>query len=273
MVLDKGLAVATVSKHCKRAKTLLAEAVRDRLLVDSPFENLKGGSEANPDRQRFIDSTMAQQILEACPDADWRCIFALARFCGMRCPSEVLTLKWTDIDWAAGRIRIDSPKTGLRFCPLFPEVRTELAAAFELAPDGAVHIVRRYRNGQNLRTQFLRILERAGIVPWAKPFVNLRSSCRTELENEGIRSHVCDSWLGHSTAVAQKHYLQVTDADWKNALQRRPLTGSLVTSGAATITKNHATHKPLENIASDASQGFVMARGIPPTGLEPVTKL
>lgn len=216
LAVDKGLAVASCSKHAKRAKTVMAEAVRDRLLAESPFAGLKGGDESNPDRHRFITPEASALVVVACPDADWRVIFALARWGGLRCPSEVLALRWRDVDWAAGRLRIESPKTGLRFCPLFPEIRAALAEAFEAAPDGAEFCVGRYRAVENLRTQFARIVERAGVVPWPKPFVNLRSTRRTELQ-ERFPDHVVNAWLGHSGAVAAKHYLQVTPEHWERA--------------------------------------------------------
>ena len=101
---------------------LIAEAVKDRLLSESPFAGLKGGDESNALRQRFIGIDVVAKVLEACPDADWRLIFTLARYGGLRCPSEVLGLKWTDVDWAKNQLRIDSPKTGLRFIPIFPEI-------------------------------------------------------------------------------------------------------------------------------------------------------
>lgn len=104
MSSDKKLSASTISKHCKRAKTMLGEAVRDRLLTVSPFAGMKGGVEVNPERQRFIDAATSKLVYDACPNADWRCIFVLCRFCGMRCPSEVLNLKWADIDWDAGKI-------------------------------------------------------------------------------------------------------------------------------------------------------------------------
>jgi integrase len=269
-MLARPLAQSSVSKHTKRAKTMLAEAVRDRLLAESPFAHLKGGSETNPARQRFIERTAADRVLDACPDADWRCIFALARFGGLRCPSEVLGLKWTDIDWDAGRLRIDSPKTGLRFCPLFPELRVVLSEAFALARDGAIHVVTKYRDGQNLRTQFGRIIERAGIVPWPKPFVNLRASRRTELQ-EQFPSHVINVWLGQSTVIAERHYLQVTDQHWQDAVecpQSRPPIRPPIPNGSESLTKNQGTQKPLENMGIDALQGLAMAGLIPPTGLE-----
>ena len=73
-------------------------------------------------------------------------------------------------------------------------------------------------NEINLRTNLLRIIKAAGCEQWPKLFVNLRSSCRTELE-ERFPSHVIDGWLGHSTAVAKKHYLQTTDDYWEKAAE------------------------------------------------------
>lgn len=42
------------------------------------------------------------------------------------------------------------------------------------------------------------------------------ASCATELAGE-FPPHVAAEWLGHSTLVAQKHYWQVTDSDFKRA--------------------------------------------------------
>jgi hypothetical protein len=62
----------------------------------------------------------------------------------------------------------------------------------------------------NLRTQFERILKRAGVTPWPQLFHNLRSSRKTELA-EQFPSHVVCNWLGNSEDIARKHYLQTTD--------------------------------------------------------------
>ena len=182
-MLAKPLSIATVSMHTKKAKTMFNEAVNDRLLPENPLAALKGGSESNPERLRFIDASTAKKVLNACPDSDWKVVFALARYAGMRCPSEVLGLKWTDIDWADGRLRIDAPKTGLRFCPLFPELRTVLADAMDAAPDGAIYCAGLSHGVRiNLRTQLGRILENSGVKPWPKFFQNLRASWRAELQ-------------------------------------------------------------------------------------------
>ena len=71
---------------------------------------------------------------------------------------------------------------------------------------------------QNLRTTFNKIVKRAGLKHWPKPFQNLRSTRETELM-EIYPSHVVVSWIGHSEKVARKHYLQTTDAHFEKAVQ------------------------------------------------------
>ena len=61
---------------------------------------------------------------------------------------------------------------------------------------------------------------RAGIILWEKPFQNMRASCATDLI-EIYPSHVCEAWLGHTGAVADRHYRQVTEKHFQKAAQRR----------------------------------------------------
>ena len=58
-----------------------------------------------------------------------------------------------------------------------------------------------------------RIIALAGIEPWPKTFHNCRATRRTELQGE-FKTHVVNAWIGHGSAVAEKHYLQVTDDDF-----------------------------------------------------------
>jgi integrase len=68
-------------------------------------------------------------------------IITLARYGKLRCPSDVLSLQWQHVDWDQRRIRVPSPKTEhqgkeSRMIPMFPELRTALEEAWELAPEG-----------------------------------------------------------------------------------------------------------------------------------------
>ncbi len=278
--VTKTMAKSTVSKHIKRTKTIFAFAVRDRLLPESPFADQTGMSEVNRDRDHFVTREVAKKVLAACPDHDWRLIFMLSRFGGMRCPSEVTGLKWSDVLWDVSRLRIDSPKTGLRFCPIFPEVLPILEAAFDDAPAGATFCVQRYRAGANPGTQMQRIITAAGCKPWEKTFQNLRSSRRTELQ-EAWPDHVINAWLGQSSAVAAKHYLQVTDSHWDGAITAGeplesgpaqnygPKSGPLPANPQAFPGKT-AQKNPV-NLPPKGSKTLGKMHSVPPLGLEPRT--
>ena len=80
-----------------------------------------------------------------------------------------------------------------------------------------------------------KIVKRAGIIPWPKPFQNLRSTRETELM-EIYLAHVVCGWIGNSEAVARKHYLQVTDAHFEKAI---------IPKLAETVARQVA-HKPCE---------------------------
>ncbi|MBI1348986.1 tyrosine-type recombinase/integrase [bacterium] len=213
----------TCRKRSAIAKLFFNAALRKKLISESPFRDLKGTVRPNSDRLKFISVADIRRVIDQSPDPEWQLIIALARFGGLRTPSETLTLRWEDVNWAENRLTIWSPKTAhhagkeCRVIPLFPELRPFLEAAFHAAPDGAVYVVERVRSrSANLRTQMLRMIRRAGLEPWTRPFHNLRASCETDLANR-FPAHVVAKWLGNSVQVAAAHYLQVTDEHFRAA--------------------------------------------------------
>jgi integrase len=216
-------APATVGRTVRHAQQFFRAAVRRKLIAENPFQELKAPSQANTTRAFFVSRQIASQVLDACPDAEWRVIFALSRFGGLRCPSEHLSLEWSDVHWDKDRVRVRSPKKehqadgGERWVPIFPELRPHLEAMFDQAEPGTVFVVNRYRNtNANLRTQLLRIMRRAGVKPWPRLFQNLRASRETELA-ESYPLHVVCEWIGNTARVAEAHYLQVTEEHYQRA--------------------------------------------------------
>ena len=112
----------------------------------------------------------------------------------------------------------------------------------------------------NLRTTFEKIIRKAGIEPWPKPFVNMRSTRETELNNE-FPIHVVAKWLGHSVDIAVNNYLQMTGEHHKKALEYRvppPISGSGVarnspTLGASCYTSNFNAQKEVSQKASQSA--------------------
>jgi len=194
---------------------------------------------ANTTRMFFVTREMADRVLDACPDAQWRLIFTLCRYGGLRCPSEVLRLTWGDVDFDKMRLTIHSSKTehheggGVRLVPIFPELEKHLLDVYGQAPTGSEYIITRYRQANaNLRTQLERIILRAGLVPWPKLFQNLRSSRETEL-CERWPEHVACAWIGNTQTVARKHYLQVTEEHFERAVRRGTESGTRAAQNAA----------------------------------------
>ena len=279
-LLRQGLADNTARRRCGIAKQFFKAAVRKRLIIENPFLDLPASVLANNARFHFISREDAQKVLDACPDAQWRLLFALSRYGGLRCPSELLGLRWVDVDWARNRVTVRSPKTEhhhgheSRQVPLFPELLPYLQEAFDQAKPGAEFIITRYRDSNsNLRTQLNRIIQKAGLTPWPKLFQNLRSTRETELA-ESFPMHVVCSWIGNSQPVAAKHYLQVTDEHFTQAVQNpvqqasaRARTGSQSYRGD---TANAPFCSPMRTDATPCVNKEL--RGIRRVGLEPTTR-
>jgi integrase len=162
-------------------------------------------------------------VLRACPDAQWRLLIVLARYAGLRIPSEALMLRWCDINWEDNRMVVRSPKTehlegrSSRTVPIFPEIKPHLLECFEHARAGEEFVITRYRRGnQNLRTQLGKIVRRAGITGWVKPWQNMRATRETELAAEWPVHVVC-AWMGNTPRIAMKHDLNVTEGDFDRA--------------------------------------------------------
>lgn len=252
---------------------------------------VKGGSESNDSRKHFVSRDITEKVLEACPDAEWRLIVALARYGGVRTPSETLGLRLNDVDWVNDRFTVTSPKTKKqgkpwRVVPLFPELRPYLEDAADLAPKDAEFFINRYRDkNANLRTQFNRILKRAGVTPWPRLFQNLRASRETELANE-YPLHVVTAWLGNTPSVASKHYLQITDSHFAQAsAQEADLGGATggamkcelgVQQGVLSVSSSDSQQvtklRPTIGVTSASAviPNVFATDTVTPTGLEPV---
>ena len=260
-LIGEGLADNTVRRRCGIAKQFFRVAVRRKLIMSNPFENLKSAVQGNPQKFPFITRGDAEKILAACPDAQWRLVFALSRFGGLRCPSEHYGLTWADINWQHGRMLVRSPKTAhhsgheSRLVPLFPELLPYLWEVFDKAEPGTEHVVTLYRErgdvrACNLRAQFRRIIIRAGLKPWPKLFQNLRSTRETELAEQWPEHVVC-AWIGNSSAVARKHYLQVTEEHFERAAGMSDDTGKAAQNAAQ---QTHAESRIPSLVVSETAQ-------------------
>lgn len=214
---EQGLAVNTVRIKIAAAKQLFGAAKRQRLIDANPFEGIASSPVTNESRTYFVTQEVTQRLLKQIKSRKVRLIVALVRYAGLRCPSEVALLRWSDIDWERGRMTVSSPKTAgcgrnRREVPIFPELYLYLQRSY-LKRKGESCVP----NPGTYRWHVERALCKLGIKPWPKLFQNMRSSRQTEL-CEQFPPHVVCKWLGNSPLVALKHYLQATDSHFERAI-------------------------------------------------------
>lgn len=164
-------------------------------------------------------------VLDACPSVGWKVVVGLCRFAGLRCPSEVGSVTWADVNWEKGRLTVRSQKTehhgadhAVRVVPISADLRLILDDAWSVAGEGATLVAPQAANPtSNLRTTMEKVIVRAGHQPWARLFQNLRASCETDWV-EQYPAHVVAKWLGHSPKVAAQHYLMSRDHHFEDVV-------------------------------------------------------
>ncbi len=218
-MLQRGLAEATVRRRCAHAKNMFGYGVRLRLIDNNPFGN-KAVPTASPKgkAKTFIDDALSRRILEHLPDARWRLIWALARWGGVRIPSEIAALRWDGVDQAAGRLTIYSPKTeryhgqDVRQIPLFPEIEQAMMDWYEVSYNGdAMVFPGASISAAAYRDTLIRAINRAGGKLWPKLWTAVRATRRTELKQpmaNGLRlpDEAVNAWMGHSSTIGTAHY-------------------------------------------------------------------
>jgi hypothetical protein len=252
-----GLAEATIRKRSGFAKQFFTHAVRKRLLPANPFAELKSAARGNPDKFHFVSTEESLRIMDTCPSIEWRLIFSLASWGGNPRSKRTGPTEMGGRRLGAGTDSHYEPEDRTsrrrRIPPdsYLPQVLLHLEAAFDAAPEGAELLFSR-RSGVNLRTGLLRILGRAGVTPWPKLFVNLRATRATELRAQ-FPAHVCNAWIGHSEAIANEHYVRVTDEDFARAVG--------TPSGCGQVPPQKAAQNPAQQAHANGGKGL---QGDPP---------
>ncbi len=188
----------------------LGRAVELGLIGSNPFLTpaIRRSVPANPEKHFYLDPQSAERIIACCEDAERALMFALARFGGLRLPSESLDLRWADVDLAKGVMKIRSPKlrgrkNAVREVPIFPPLQAALLRA--KAQSTSEYLLPNLRLHKNLAVSLRRMATSAGVPEWDAPMVNLRASCETDWMNE-YDLESATQWCGNSPRVAMAHY-------------------------------------------------------------------
>ena len=218
---SSGLAPATVAKRTIVAKNIFNRAVHWKMISSSPFAHLKSGNQRNPARIHYVDKAAIDAMLAACPNNEWRAIIGLARYAGLRCPSEITALRWEDVDWKKRSLTVRSPKTErhtgheVRVVPIDRvNLREILAAHYAESSGKGLVFPCLQRNYTGCYMRLRRIVEQAGLERWPRLVQNLRASCAIDWAQSNPGKDTAE-WAGHSLAVAMAHYLAASDKNFQ----------------------------------------------------------
>jgi integrase len=173
------------------------------------MQHLKGGAVATSN-ERYVTAEEADAIIAKLPDVRWKLLFGLARYAGLRIPSESHLLNWADVDWEECRLNVRSPKTEhhrgheRRTVPITKKLMKLLQDRFDVAGDGEEKLVT--MPGGNVRRTIEAAVKDAGVPAWDDLFRTLRRSWEIEWASEAHPQFAVSKWIGHSLTVSGKHY-------------------------------------------------------------------
>ena len=207
----KGMAEATVCLHVRNAKTIFNMAVDDEIIVRNPFAKLKGTPPELDKAWPELSDADIQRIVDAAPAPAWKAMAGLLAWAGLR-RGEALRLTWQDIQWERNRLivrnasgKVTTKQRTREVLLVEPLAKLLLDVRETTTSDRPADV-----SSNNLRRTMRHIIRRAGFAEWSKTFHAFRKSRATTWRAKFPES-VVDAWLGHSLAVARKHYTKVPE--------------------------------------------------------------
>jgi integrase len=144
-LLARGLRPATVHTRLGYARQMFEDAVRHGHLPSNPWRYVRHRKGNPAERRAYVSVADVERVIEYCPSVYLRLLVALARYGGLRIPSEALALTWANVNWEHGKLTVPSPKTvrcgkPYRVIPLFPLLRPHLGAVWDITPEGETYV-------------------------------------------------------------------------------------------------------------------------------------
>ena len=248
---DEGASNGTINRELtaiKRAFSLAAQAGRIMLRPHIPM------LEENNVRKGFFEPAQFLAMRDKLPE-DVQPLVTFAYITGWRIPSELRSLRWAQVDFGAGRIRLEPGTTKNKEARTFPftgELRALLegqkAKADALKKCGIICPYVFNRRGKPIR-EFRRTWKSACIaagVPGRIPHDFRRTAVRN-LVRAGIPERVAMMMTGHKTRSVFERYNIVSEGDLDMAARRLDEISSTV-SCTADSSENVTPYAPVAQV-------------------------
>lgn len=200
----------TIAGHVRMAKALW-NAAHKAHGVPNPFSQLAIRAVTPLPEVPDLSDADIGRLVDACPTPAWKALVGLCAFGGLR-RGEALLIDWQAVQWADNRLLVPQPKTAgstdrpARHCLM----ESQLARILQEVQDSQAGPLLAQVPQRNLHRDMRKIIGRAGLSPWRKPFHGLRK-WRSSTWKRVYPAAVVDAWLGHGAEVARRSYYGVPE--------------------------------------------------------------
>jgi integrase len=215
---------------------------------------------------RFLDTAELEAVIRAVENDKLgkmeRVLYLTAAMTGLR-QGELVALRWRDVDWTAGLIRVrrnytrglfGTPKSrrSSRAVPMADRVATELEHHFQRSyyqdDDDLVFCHPDTGNpydASKLRQRFKRAVKRAGVRDVR--FHDLRHTFGTRMAGVGVPMRSLQEWMGHADLTTTLRYADYSPDQAQGARYAEAAFGAGTNSGTNLSTSEHNSEqdKPL----------------------------
>ena len=224
---EAGIKAATANRDLRFLAQILKQAERERYIRRSPFDLAKCFLNESKERRRpkiLTDEEQGRLLAVASPRI--RTLTVLGVETGMR-TGEMQNLRWEDVDFLQGRIKVEKSKTqaGIRVLGMTAFCKSELLRWRNLVGEESEWVFPSFSNRrhklQGGRKAWASALKKAGIAFF--PMYYLRHAFATRMTAEGVSPITIAQTLGHNSTQIVPRYAQVLDQNRIDAIKRLDL--------------------------------------------------
>ena len=204
---------STVNREIALLKAILNFAVKQGIIGVNPIKDVEKMKEP-PGRVRYLKPEELAKLLKVSPPY-LRAIIQVAVFTGLR-KSDLLSLKWDNIDWKNNVIKVHVKKTNeLRFIPMSDIVKEVLK---NLPRDSEYVFTYRGKPIKDIKKSFRTACMKAGITDFR--FHDLRHTFASYLVMNGVDLRTVAELMGHKTLRMVQRYSHLSPEHLKTAVEK-----------------------------------------------------
>lgn len=245
LLKNQGLAENTARRRFGRVREMFNDALEQDVVLKNVFKLKSIPVSVGVGDKTYVPESTIQAVIDHLPEdkVEWKLLFAVARFLGIRMPSEIRKMTWDDVNQANGTVLIRAQKTkSERLVPIPPEVANLLSKQYAVVPDGTAHVFPNLRHHSNTATTAAKMVAAAGFKTWGKFWNSLRASCETDMmDKHGLRK-AC-MWVGNSPTIAMKHYSLLRKTEYIDAGEAPQKSGAKSGAEPSRIVENDGEQK------------------------------